>query len=389
MERIKGFDSDLSFFYSTHPDISFFRAIWDLDEERLGRYYGEYKARHDARAVSSEGLYLYTWKFFPAKYFYNFIKPQPDGSFINQDSLYYYIPMPKEMLPLSTMLSGKYLGKTYIHITHNSTETFVDPGDNPTGGGDWFNLRLGKNRFSIQESSITMDGVSNWGLWFGDYIKDENAIEDHFGEILDIKINRKLYERDPSWTPNDEHYYPSKRIAIVHKKYGMFMKDIVIALINKHPSLANIKQMLTSAVVNYALKNADSLSVRDRVTDAWESLKVHSLFTVSADIYDNVGKIDAELFDTMSKLMEYYKPIFSRAIIGGTREKSLNEGIIISDITSYNKAEMSVSEYRTKTLMRPLFKKGIKITDKKSMTAIRDDTDYNYVKNYIPGEYNE
>lgn len=393
--RIERKDLNWGQFYSNHPYSYFFSTLLEIDNVYLEDFYGELKKRGDAKGVNSSGLYYYSWEFWSVE--------DMVGTYDNDRKRYsnivdvdgdpfYYIIWPLTALPLTTAISMTFNGSR-IDTSDTASIHFVDYYDY-VSGRQWFALKIPKASMLIvyknanEEKKIIRGDVTQKGIWLVDYYKDENYIEDHFGKLVNVMIDKSLYTNN-SVDPNIQ-----SRIFAVHDAYSELMKDIILTMLNGHPSPGNLLKIAKSIVENYALTNminktinplsADTaVEITDRVIGNWSDIERRSLFLIKYEMQNPNGTIREKLFDVMSRMIAYFKPIFTWCGLVSSSEYGSDPGdMTFDDSISEDEISLAMQEYITAVVMMPSFKGGANLLSGETFSAIDDEVEIIYVPEF-------
>ena len=262
-------------------------------------------------------------------------------------------------------------------------------------GQQWFALKIPKASMLIvykdptAGKKIIRGDVSQKGLWLVNYYKDENYIEDHFGKLIGVFIDRSLY------TNSYVNANIQARILSVHSSYSELMKDLILTMLSRHPSPANLLKVAKSIVENYAMvdiinKNIDPdtadtvVNITDRIIGDWSDLERRSLFLIEYEMQNPDSTLRSKLFDVMTRMIAYFKPIFSWCgLLSGDEYGSDPGDMVFDDSISEDEILLNISEYATMVIVMPSLKAGIDLSSGETFSAIGDEVEITYVPEFI------
>jgi len=368
-KRITKEDLDWGAFYNTHPDVNFFSALIGIDCDYLEDYYNEYKGRYDARTVNGSGLYSYKWELIPRKHIL-------ENSRLNDLETHYLIYLPDGMLPIVKTVAFVYGGSEYPVSAASNIQVI----DDMRLSYQVFSLKIPVSYINITESDVTINEESILGIWIPEYYKDENYIEDHFGRILGIEVDREKYHNTDivSFINPLETLEPTARVELIHESYSSMMKDLVLLMLTQHPSPANMLSMVSSVLTKYGVDINITSSVKDRVNDSWEQLEKRSLFIIEHNSYDSKAE------EILARMIGYFKPVFTWAIIkhSGFYNVDAERDIIFDDISMYSNINMDISLFESTTVMQASLSRDMGAMKDGAFGSFDDNIEIIYISQY-------
>jgi len=364
--RIEVKDLDWSAFYKTHPDSNFFNELINVDCDYLEDYYNEFLGRSKAISVTGDGLYAYEWELLTSQYIL-------ENSYTTETHTIVYIP--NNILPIIHEIAFKYKSEVFA-VSESSNIQVIDDykDDEPT-----FSLKIPISYLHIMSNSIVYSNENLPGIWFPSCYKDANYIEDHFGKILNVFIDRtKYYDYSLcSMSNQTEVLSPAARIQTIHIEYASMIKELILIMLTGHPSPSNIASMVDNILTRYSINPNISCTVKDRVNDLWGELDSRYKFIIEHNGFDDKAE------DVVARMVNYFKPVFAWALIKRSEYYNAdNNDICFDDISMYNGNDIETISYDSVTLMQASLPTDMGSNISGMFSSFDDKTEIKYVSQY-------